>query len=223
MFKKVNWLGDFGLLVIRLMLGVVFIFHGSQKLFGLFDGPGLPGFAKNLDSLGLPYPAFGAVLASSAEFLGGLALITGFGMRTMTIPLITAMGVACWYAHNHSFSIQQQGMEYPLTLGVVLFGMLCAGPGRFALSRLFPKRETHQVTTEEKARRRVLSRSKKIDKKAEPSMPEKDSRVPSYRENPLPSRSPAPAPIRRAPAPGPTADAGIRVHTAETIGVGRTA
>jgi putative oxidoreductase len=44
---------DVGLLVLRLVLGVIFIGHGAQKLFGSFGGPGLSGFAKMLEQLGV--------------------------------------------------------------------------------------------------------------------------------------------------------------------------
>src|SRR5262245_55650998 len=60
------------LLAIRLAAGAVFIFHGSQKLFGAFNGPGLASFAHHM---GLPVPV--ALLVGLAEFAGGLAVLTG--------------------------------------------------------------------------------------------------------------------------------------------------
>ena len=59
-------LNDTALLLIRLMLGVVFVFHGSQKLFGFFEGPGIEGFAGYLSSLDVPLPLLNAWLASLA-------------------------------------------------------------------------------------------------------------------------------------------------------------
>ncbi len=181
MFKKINGLNDFGILVIRLMLGAVFVFHGSQKLFGVFDGAGLASFAKYIASIGLPYPAYGAVLAGGAEFLGGLALIGGYGMRTMALPLIVTMGVASWYGHAHTFSIQSQGMEYPLSLGVILIGLACTGPGKFALRRLWPERlatwsleskssdsRDSRSAADDEIRRRVLRRKEPATRSPEP-------------------------------------------------------
>ena len=118
--KRNNLTGDLGCLIIRLMIGAVFVFHGSQKLFGWFEGPGLVEFAKGLESMKIPYPAYAAVLAAGAEMLGGLALITGLGMRLMVVPMVVTMGVACYTAHAHTFSMHKGGMEYPLTLGVVM-------------------------------------------------------------------------------------------------------
>lgn len=127
-------LTDVGLLMMRLMLGSVFIFHGAQKLFGVWDGPGLVGFATYIESLQLPYPPAAAVLAGAAELLGGLALVTGISMRLATLPLIFTMGVAIVVVHARTMSMMQNGFEYPLTLAVVLAGLACTGPGRFWLN-----------------------------------------------------------------------------------------
>ena len=120
----------------RIILGVVFVFHGSQKLFGLFDGPGLATFTAYLHQLELPYPQYLAVLAAGTEFLGGLALILGLQMRTMMVPLATTMFVAAFVVHRGQFDMQHGGMEYPLTLGMVTTGLAMTGPGRFSLSTL---------------------------------------------------------------------------------------
>ena len=113
------------------MAGIVFLFHGSQKLFGLFEGPGLEGMAGWLESLGVPFPMLSAALAGGAEFFGGLALITGLGSRLLSIPLTFTMLVACW-THT-GFSAAQGGMEYPLLLAVLAAGLGLTGPGKYAL------------------------------------------------------------------------------------------
>ncbi len=122
-----------GLLLIRLMLGAVFLFHGSQKLFGAFGGPGLEGFATFLGSLDVPLPQVSAVAAALAEFVGGAALVTGFLMRPLCLPLGFTMLVAAFSAHAGKFSAQDGGMEYPLTLAVVVLGLALTGPGPQAL------------------------------------------------------------------------------------------
>jgi putative oxidoreductase len=132
-------LGDAGLLLIRLMVGFVFIFHGSQKLFGVFGGSGLQGFSGFLESLKIPFPYLSAVLAGCAEFFGGLALFTGVGLRLLAAPLALTMLVASFTAHAGKFSLQEGGMEYALTLGVVVIGLALTGPGRWTLLSLFRK------------------------------------------------------------------------------------
>ena len=125
---------DLGLLALRLMGGTVFAFHGAQKLFGAFGGPGLEGFGGYLESLGVPFPALSAWLAAVTELVGGLALITGFGQRLIAVPLTFTMLVAAFSAHS-GFSAQTGGMEYPLMLAAVSLALGLTGPGRFALAR----------------------------------------------------------------------------------------
>ncbi|MGE0711341.1 MAG: DoxX family protein [Planctomycetota bacterium] len=121
---------DLGALIARAMVGIVFVFHGAQKLFGLFGGPGLEGFGGFLQSLGVPFPALSAVLAGSAELFGGLSLLLGVGQRAIGVPLVFTMLVAAFSAHT-GFDVQKGGMEYPLTLGAVVAGLALIGPGRF--------------------------------------------------------------------------------------------
>lgn len=122
---------DLGLFLIRLILGVVFLFHGAQKLFGLFGGGGIEGTAQFFESLQLPVPTASAVVSGLAELLGGLALVLGAGTRVAALVLTVNMAVAALTAHS-GFAAPE-GMEYPLTLAVVALGLACTGSGRFAL------------------------------------------------------------------------------------------
>ena len=123
---------DIGLLLIRIMVGIVFMFHGSQKLFGIFDGPGLGGFAGYLESLGMPFPFVNSILAACAEFFGGLALLLGFGFPWINIPVAFTMLVAA-YTHWGAFSVQSNGMEYPLTLAFIVIGLAFTGAGQYRI------------------------------------------------------------------------------------------
>jgi putative oxidoreductase len=124
---------DIGLLLIRGIVGAVFVYHGGQKLFGWWDGPGLAGFAAYLQQLQLPFPAYAAVLAGAAEFFGAVCIISGVGIRIAAVPMMITMASAIYFVHPTAFGLQAQGMEYPLTLGVILAGLLFTGPGRFGL------------------------------------------------------------------------------------------
>lgn len=122
---------DLGLLAMRLMLATVFLFHGSQKLFGAFGGSGIEGFAGWLGTIGIPLPTISAWLAAGSEFFGGLALLLGVAQCLLSIPLCFTMLVAAFGAHS-GFS-GQSGMEYPLTLAIMVLGLGLTGPGRFVL------------------------------------------------------------------------------------------
>lgn len=125
---------DSGLLIMRLMLGAVFIYHGSQKLFG-----GLEGFAGYLGSMGVPAPEIAAFLAAFSEVAGGLALIVGIGFRFALPPLVFTMLVASFKAHGGKFSVQDGGMEYALTLGVMVLGLILTGPGGLGIGSLISR------------------------------------------------------------------------------------
>ena len=129
-------LTDAGLFSIRAITGIVFSFHGAQKLFGVFGGPGIDGFAGFLGSLNVPLPTLNAYLAGGAEFFGGLALLTGIAARLFTLPLVITMLVASFMVHGGAFSAQANGMEYPLTLALVTLGIGLTGPGRWTALRL---------------------------------------------------------------------------------------
>lgn len=123
---------DLGLLLLRSMVGVVFVFHGSQKLFGWFGGYGLEATGQFMESLGLPAGTLMALAAGSTELLGGLALISGVGARLAALPLAFTMLVASFTAHS-GFSAADGGMEYSLTLAVTSIALGLLGPGRFVL------------------------------------------------------------------------------------------
>ncbi|SIO19874.1 putative oxidoreductase [Singulisphaera sp. GP187] len=127
------WSAELGRFVIRGALGVVFVGHGAQKLFGMFGGPGLTGFSGFLDGLGVPFPMVNAVLAGSAEFFGGLALLAGVGTRISAALLVVTMTVATFAVRSRGLSVQNGGMEYPLVLAVLLVGIGLLGPGRLTV------------------------------------------------------------------------------------------
>lgn len=130
---------DSALLLSRIMLGTVFVFHGSQKLFAAFGGHGIEGFAGFLGQLGVPFPELSAALAASAEFFGGVLLISGVGVRFAVVPMVFTMLVAIFTVHGGAFDSQKGGMEYPLTLAVMLISLGLAGPGRYTLAAAWKK------------------------------------------------------------------------------------
>lgn len=137
-------LHDVGLLLIRVLPGVVFTYHGSQKVFGAFGGPGIEGFAGWLASMNVPMPTVNAWAAGLTEFLGGIALILGLGVRIVGLPLTITMLVAAFMVHGKAFSAQNNGMEYPLTLAFVAAGLALTGAGRISLGALIRGRTRNQ-------------------------------------------------------------------------------
>lgn len=130
-----TFLTNLGLLLLRAMIGVVFVYHGSQKLFGWFGGGGFEATAEGFGGMGMPMPEVSAALAGGAEFFGGLALILGFGSRLMSVPLTFTMLVASFAVHGSAFGLANGGMEYALTLAIAAASIGLMGPGSFALGR----------------------------------------------------------------------------------------
>jgi len=137
---------DPGLFLIRLMLGVVFLYHGQGKLFG-----GLDQFAGYLATLHVPAPHVAAVAAGLAEFGGGLLLLAGVGFRWGLWPLVFTMLVASFTAHAGKFGLQDGGMEYAVSLGAVVAGLIMTGPGAWTVARFLPAGRPATATAEEGA------------------------------------------------------------------------
>ena len=125
------------LLIARLIIGVVFAIHGSQKMFGAFGGPGLAHVVHMMGPLGY--------LVSIGEFFGGLGLIVGFLSRfsAASITVIMLGAIATVHGKNGFFmnwmgNQKGEGYEYHLiAIGLLLF-VLIVGPGQYAIGRLLP-------------------------------------------------------------------------------------
>src|SRR5688572_29727290 len=132
-----NRLADTGLFLIRAVLATVFLYHGSQKLFGWFGGYGINGTAGWMASVGIPFPTLSTILAGSTEFFGAIILLAGPGTRLASLGMAFTMAVAIATSHLGAFDARQGGMEYPLTLGAVLVALALLGPGRLTIANLF--------------------------------------------------------------------------------------
>jgi len=125
---------DTGLLLLRLIVGFIFLFHGAGKLFGWWGGYGIEGTAGFFEGLGIPFPVASVVLAGATEFFGGLLLMAGLGVRLVAAPLAITMLVASFSAHAGAFNSSAGGMEYPLLLACSAAALGLLGPGRFRLA-----------------------------------------------------------------------------------------
>ncbi len=125
-----------GLLLLRLAVGAVFVMHGGQKIIVM--GPrGVAGF---LGQLGFPLPVVAAIVLMSVEFLGGLALILGIFTRYAAVLLAIVMAVAISLVHLKNGFFLPHGFEYPLTLLAANLALLLSGPGALALGgRVFKR------------------------------------------------------------------------------------
>lgn len=126
----------YGISLLRIVTGLTFAAHGAQKLFGWFGGYGLEGVAQWMESIGLTpgYPL--ALLAGSAEFFGGLALLAGLLVRPAAVSLLITMLVAAVTVHwANGFFITNNGFEYAMVLGLISAVLIVEGAGKLSLDR----------------------------------------------------------------------------------------
>jgi len=121
-------------LMLRMGTGLVLMPHGAQKLFGLFGGDGLQGTGEWMGSIGLHPGLLMAILAGSAEFFGGLALVLGLLTRpAAALTAITMLMAIFAYHYGNGFFLDSDGWEYALILLMCSLSLLCSGAGRFSL------------------------------------------------------------------------------------------
>lgn len=124
---RAEWAG----LLLRIVVGVVFVAHGIQKIYVL----GWTGGVPNYREWGIPLPELAYPLTIGVETLGGLAMLVGFWVRWSAVALIVVMLVALFTVHlPHGFFLPY-GFEYVLTLATVNVALLLLGPGRWAALR----------------------------------------------------------------------------------------
>ena len=140
---------DLGPLCLRVVLGVIFFAHGSQKLLGWFDGSGLQETTRAFWQMGFWPPMFWAFVAALTEFAGGLALLAGWRTREAALLLGAVMLVAMLKVHLPNgffmnFSLVPgvgHGIEYNLALLGGCLALLFGGPGRYAWDAQPPRRK----------------------------------------------------------------------------------
>ncbi len=121
-------------LAFRIPVGIIFAAHGAQKLFGWFGGYGLEGTGQWMNSIGLAPGYLMALLAGSAEFFGGLALVFGLLVRPASAALAFAMLIAILSVHiDKGLFMANNGYEYALALLAVSVSLLISGAGRASL------------------------------------------------------------------------------------------
>lgn len=134
-----------GATLLRIPVGAVFFAHGAQKLFGWFGGYGLEGTGQWMASVGFEPGFLMALLAGSAEFFGGLALMLGLLVRPAALVTAFTMLMAMTVHWPNGFFISNNGYEFAMTL---LFGSLALsaqGAGRFSTDEIIYSRLTKQA------------------------------------------------------------------------------
>jgi putative oxidoreductase len=127
---------SFGLLILRLVVGLTLAAHGAQKVFGWFGGYGLAGTGQFLEQLGFRPGRVQAALAGTAELVGGLFLAAGFLTPAAAAAIVAVMLVAAVSVHiKKGFFATNGGYEYTLVLAGAALALAFTGPGAFSLDQ----------------------------------------------------------------------------------------
>lgn len=131
---------DTGLLILRIVVGIVFIMHGGQKLFVF----GLGGVTGAFTQMGIPAPSITGPLAAIVELLAGGALVIGLLTRLAAVGLAIDMLGAILFVHYKGGFFLPNGFEFALTLLAANVAIACAGAGYYSIDRVIADRRAHR-------------------------------------------------------------------------------
>lgn len=124
-----------GMLPLRIAVGLVFLMHGGQKLFVF----GVGGTADIMSKLGIPLPSIAAVVVITVELLGGLAILFGAFTRLAGALLAFEMLIAILVARLRGGFFAPYGYEFELTLLMACLTFAATGPGGSSLEAMWPR------------------------------------------------------------------------------------
>ncbi|WP_137223802.1 DoxX family protein [Shewanella sp. MEBiC00475] len=129
-----NSTAGFSTLALRLPVGVIFMAHGGQKLFGWFGGYGLEGTGQWMASIGIEPGVLMAFLAGSAELIGGLFILLGLLTRPAAAVLAFTMIIAIASVHiSNGLFMANNGYEFALALLASSVSLAFSGSGKVAI------------------------------------------------------------------------------------------
>ena len=121
---------DLALLILRVVLGIIMIYHGWPKLTDL------GGTIEGMAGMGIPAPAVAAIFATVAEFVGGLLMLVGAFTDIAGLMFAIDMLGAITFVHaKNGFSVAKGGVEWPLLLAAAALAIALSGPGGYAVGR----------------------------------------------------------------------------------------
>jgi putative oxidoreductase len=130
---------------LRLILGIVFVVHGAQKLFGWFGGGGVNGTGDFMASLGLNPGVPMGLVSGTGEIIGGILLLLGILVPVAAVLLTIDMIVAIIFRTSKLGFINGGGMELNLIILAGVAAVVLLGPGAYSLERVLARRRDAAV------------------------------------------------------------------------------
>jgi putative oxidoreductase len=126
------------LLGARLLLGSYMGIHASQKLFGMFHGPGLDGIGSVFEKNGLAPGRQMAMAAAVTEIAGGILTVTGVADPAGPLAVAGAMTVAAAHNREGGLMAARGGVELPVAYATLALTLAATGPGRYKIGPPLP-------------------------------------------------------------------------------------
>lgn len=131
---------DLGLFILRVTVGVLLTMRGLQKLFGLFNGPGIDGMAQILTEAGYDQARVLAIAGGAVELIAGVMLVIGLAAPVAAAGLLglIGLGIAITLTGNEPVPLlgaTTRGLEASVLYAASLLALLFTGPGRWAVDR----------------------------------------------------------------------------------------
>jgi putative oxidoreductase len=128
---------NLGLLILRVALGVIFIVHGGQKLFGWYGGSGLKGTSAWIGKMGMRPAWFWGFMAAFSEFGGGVLTLLGLLNPLGPLGITAAMLIAIVKVHlSKGFFVGKGGYEFALINFAAALALGMVGAGAYSLDGL---------------------------------------------------------------------------------------
>ncbi|MFE6187784.1 DoxX family protein [Streptomyces sp. NPDC056465] len=124
---------DTGILILRLLVGLLVAAHGVQKVSSHFGGDGLDGGAAEFRADGFRGGVLTALAAGGGQIGSGLLLAAGLLTPLAAAGTIGVMTVALTVKRHNGLWVQNDGYEYPLVLIVTAAALAATGPGAWSL------------------------------------------------------------------------------------------
>ena len=139
-----------GLLVLRVVVGLVLAAHGAQKLFGSWGGPGMAGWTGAMGKMRVRPPKAWAWISALSELAGGLlfalGLLTPLGAFAIAGSMLVAIAAVHW---PNGFWNTKRGYEFNLVILAAVIGVALTGPGAYSLDAVlhltFPEPATFAI------------------------------------------------------------------------------